>query len=327
MTLTSKDAHPGDLRGAIRRAAPACVLVLAAGDAIHTWGQDAEALFGYDADAMRGQHVARLLPFLDEGHTEGWCTRADGSVFPCLIAVLAQDVSVGGDQVGLQRLHVIDLSAHEAGNEDRRLALEQQVLEASEQLQQQIGQDLHDGLGQLLTGTAFLAKSLQRSVAEESQPQVLRVVELVNQAISRVRSLARGLSPIHVEAQTLEGALRSIARESTELLGIECVIQHDGRVTDAQPSTVYQLSLIAREAITNAVRHGQAGRVVLRLRREDERSVMEVEDDGTGVDRSTAAADGLGIRSMGRRARIIGGTFSIAHVATGTLVRCTWLEP
>src|SRR6202012_4691744 len=83
-----------------------------------------------------------------------------------------------------------------------RRRMDRQLLDVSEQLQRQIGQDLHDGLGQLLTGTAFLAKGLLASVDDEYRPHAERVVELINQAIARVRSLARGLSPIRVEARS-----------------------------------------------------------------------------------------------------------------------------
>jgi len=164
---------------------------------------------------------------------------------------------------------------------ERRL-LEQQVHDVSEQLLRQIGQDLHDGLGQLLTGTAFLAKGLQEQVNEETRPQAQRVVELVNQAIGRVRSLARGLSPIHLEAHSLEAVMHHVVGESSKLLGVDCVLELRDPVETDRLLTMAQLCLITREAITNAVRHGQARRIVVSLARRDGSSVLSIEDDGSG---------------------------------------------
>ena len=122
-----------------------------------------------------------------------------------------------------------------------RRVLERQVLDASEQLQRQIGQDLHDGLGQLLTGTAFLAKGLQHSLSSEHQSQAQRIVELINLAIARVRSLARGLSPIHVESRSLEVVLRSTVSEASELLGVSCELELVGMASDGATLAVTSL--------------------------------------------------------------------------------------
>jgi signal transduction histidine kinase len=206
---------------------------------------------------------------------------------------------------------------------DRR-ALEKQVLEVSEQLQRQIGQDLHDGLGQLLTGTAFLAKGLVDYVDDEYAAQANRVVELINQAITRVRSLARGLSPIHVEAKSLVTVLRDVVSESGKLLGVECIFDHHDDVESDEPATIMQLCLIVREAITNAVRHGQARRIVVRLMREGERDVLCIEDNGIGISSSPATQEGLGLRSMRHRASAIGGSLEVCRGDVGTVVRCSF---
>jgi signal transduction histidine kinase len=208
----------------------------------------------------------------------------------------------------------------------QRRVLERQVLEASEQLQRQIGQDLHDGLGQLLTGTAFLAKGLQHSLTTEQQPQVARIVELINLAIARVRSLARGLSPIHVEARSLTAVLRSTVSEASELLGVRCELKLEDFNDNAQPAAIAQLCLIAREAITNAVRHGHAQHIIVRLARQGVQSVLSVEDDGVGIGDINKPLEGLGLRSMRYRAKMIDGKLDIVRTRSGTTVRCFWSD-
>ncbi|HKP61977.1 MAG TPA: ATP-binding protein [Polyangiales bacterium] len=209
----------------------------------------------------------------------------------------------------------------------QRRSLERQLLEVSEQLQRQIGQDLHDGLGQLLTGTAFLAKGLQHGLSTEHQGQAQRIVELINLAIARVRSLARGLSPIHVEAQRLEEVLRSTLGEASELLGVSCELELRDFVDNAQATAIAQLCLIAREAITNAVRHGQARHIVVRLARAGEQSVLSVEDDGVGIGDVDKPLEGLGLRNMRYRAKMIDGKLEIIRTRSGTTVRCSWRDP
>jgi len=205
--------------------------------------------------------------------------------------------------------------------------LERQVLDVSEQVQRRIGQDLHDGLGQLLTGTAFLTKGLQHSLALEYQPQAQRIVELINMAIARVRNLARGLSPIHVDAKSLEAVLQQTVSEASELLGVACELQLDQYVDSAPPAAIAQLCLIAREALTNAVRHGHAQHIVVKLSRAGDQSMLSVADDGVGIGAVDKPLEGLGLRSMRYRAEMIGGKLDILHTRRGTTVRCCWRDP
>jgi two-component system sensor kinase FixL len=198
------------------------------------------------------------------------------------------------------------------------------VLEVTQQLRRQIGQDLHDGLGQLLTGTAFLAKALQHSLPAEHQPQVERIVELINQAIARVRALSRGLSPIGAGSHGLEGGLRDTVLEASELLGVRCELALEHSCAGLPTDSITQLCLIAREAITNAVRHGRAQHIVVRLAQRGAQSVLTVEDDGTGITPSDVPPEGLGLRSMRQRAQMLGGQLDILSTRSGTTVRCSF---
>jgi signal transduction histidine kinase len=198
------------------------------------------------------------------------------------------------------------------------------VLEVSEQLRRQIGQDLHDGLGQLLTGTAFLAKALQHSLPAEHQPQVERIVALINQAIARVRALSRGLSPSGAESHGLEGGLRDTVHEASDLLGVHCELALECSGEGLPADSITQLCLIAREAITNAVRHGRAQHIVVRLAQRGVERVLTVEDDGTGITPSDVPPEGLGLRSMRQRAQMIGGQLDILSTGSGTTVRCAF---
>jgi signal transduction histidine kinase len=308
-------------------------------DELETWGAFADVI------GLAGQtppcHVSELLQFVHaedrEAVSEGLDhTIASGVAFEVEVRVRAdlgeRWLLLAGSLVDGPCPRIVGAGLNvtrqrSVGEALRATLLERQVLEASEQLQRQIGQDLHDGLGQLLTGTAFLAKGLQHNLSSEHQLQAQRIVELINLAIARVRSLARGLSPIHVEARSLEAVLRNTVREASELLGVSCELELVDFVDNVQPAAVAQLCLIAREAITNAVRHGHAQRIVVCLSRAGEQSVLSVEDDGVGIGDISKPLEGLGLRSMRYRAKMIDGKLDIVRTRSGTTVRCSWTDP
>ncbi len=106
-----------------------------------------------------------------------------------------------------------------------RKRLEQAVLEISVREQRRIGQDLHDGLGQHLTGIAFMSKVQEQKLAEKGLPDAAdaaKIVGLVNEAIEKTRELSRGLLPVLSESRGLMSALQQLAGEVEDLFGISC---------------------------------------------------------------------------------------------------------
>jgi signal transduction histidine kinase len=98
----------------------------------------------------------------------------------------------------------------------QRRRLEREVLEAAAAEQRRIGQDLHDGLGQLLTGTAFAVEVLGRKLSARAAPEtasIRKLAKLIDQAIGQARQLARGLHPVSLEQGGLAPALEALAAE------------------------------------------------------------------------------------------------------------------
>jgi two-component system, LuxR family, sensor kinase FixL len=225
-------------------------------------------------------------------------------------------------------------------SERRRLELE--VLRVSDDERRRIGQDLHDGLGQQLTGIGLIARSLARHLRREGHPAAETVEEitaLIGEADEQARRLARGLIPVELSADGLAAALRRLCAHAERLFGIACAyeeeVEEGYRLTD--PDAATHLYRIAQEAVSNAVRHGQARQVtVIVLAASDDRLRLRVLDDGTGIPqaviegRSADAprgrddASGMGLRIMHYRARIIGGSLDVRpHPKGGTAVTCT----
>jgi two-component system CheB/CheR fusion protein len=207
-----------------------------------------------------------------------------------------------------------------------RKHLESTILEISAREQRRIGQDLHDGLGQHLTGIAFMSKVQEQKLMEKSLPEAAdaaKIVKLVNEAINKSRELARGLLPVVSDAQGLMSALQQWAGEVEDLFGVSCrfrcfapVLIHD----DAMATHLYH---IAREAVNNAIKHGHPGQIVIQLAAAQGQGALVVQDDGKGFTDVSKTHAGMGLHLMSYRARMIGASLQIQPGETGgTTVTC-----
>lgn len=214
-----------------------------------------------------------------------------------------------------------------------RRVLEEQVLAAATREQRRVGIDLHDGLGQVLTGVAFMLGSHIANL-RRGQPldvaQLEQVLEHVHGAIETTRSLARGLSPVTLDAGGIVSALCDLARGARGWC--PCSVEFATTITtplalDATRSD--HLYRIAQEALSNAARHACATRIRIGLELDGDELLLRVVDDGNGLppdaDRARVdpAAPGMGLRIMAYRAQTIGAQLSVRRLpGGGTSVEC-----
>src|ERR1051325_9529562 len=131
---------------------------------------------------------------------------------------------------------------------------EREILEISNREQVRIGQDLHDGLGQHLTGVTFLSRALENKLAARSLPEAEEAADigrLVLQALSQTRNLARGLFPVELDSNDLTAALRELAATVEKLFNIACAVESDSKLVIADRTVVNHLFRLAQEAINN----------------------------------------------------------------------------
>ena len=207
-----------------------------------------------------------------------------------------------------------------------RRHLETTILEVSGREQRRIGQDLHDGLGQHLTGIAFMSKVQEQKLMEKSLPEAgdaAKIVKLVNEAINKTRELARGLLPVVSDAQGLMSALQQWAGEVEDLFGVSCRFQCFTPVLIHDDTVATHLYYIAREAVNNAIKHGHGSQIVIRLAADQEQGALTITDNGSGFADIPANNAGMGRHLMNYRARVIGGSLEIQRAAAGgTMVTC-----
>lgn len=209
--------------------------------------------------------------------------------------------------------------------EQRRL--EREFTRISTREQQRLGRDLHDILGSHLTGISMMAQSLTLSLKHGGRivPSDLEeLTSLINESIEQVRALSRGLNPVSLEKIGLEAALRELTAGISRLSGRYCLFESTGDPPPFDSETNVQLYWIVQEAVTNALRHAHGATAIhIRLACEDDWFVVTVQDDGPGFSRSETT-DGMGLRIMRYRARLIRAALLIdSKPGKGTLVRLT----
>jgi signal transduction histidine kinase len=216
--------------------------------------------------------------------------------------------------------------------------LERRILEIADEEQRRIGHDLHDGLGQHLTGIALIVRRLEHHLQASSSPDAndaKMLSDLTKTAVEWTHDLSRSLSPPVLESPRggLAEALRELASNAETIFKIRCTFEQIGTSLPATdlPSSVH-LYRIAQEAISNAVRHGGAKHVAIELRGTSDALAVRVVDDGAGIEQPNpngdgeTAVEGMGLRIMRYRARMIGATVDVNRRGGGggTEVTCVF---
>ena len=209
-----------------------------------------------------------------------------------------------------------------------RKLMEKQIAEVSDREQRRIGQDLHDGLCQHLVSVAFAGELLRENLAGQQLPEAAQaeaIVEMVNEAISEARNVARGLYPVRLEVDGLASALEELAANVQSRSGVTCRFSCDERVCIFDEVAGSNLYRIAQEAVNNAVKHGGGTAISIGLGAVEEEVTLTVTDNGAGFPPASGRGGGMGLFIMNYRAKMIGASLDIRRGARGgTVVICSF---
>jgi signal transduction histidine kinase/ActR/RegA family two-component response regulator len=213
----------------------------------------------------------------------------------------------------------------EASMTERR-RLEHELLELTEKERRRIGLDLHDDLGQKLSGVALMTKGLQLQLAKnksEQAGQAARIHQLVQEAMSHASDLAHDLATLDSGSGDLKAALEQLTAHGAKLFKIQCRFRAQGDIPSLETNTINQLYKIAQEALTNAIKHGKAKRASIELVRSPQQLVLKVINSGLPFPDLRSKSTGMGLRIMNYRANLVGASLDVrANGTDGTVVTC-----
>ena len=206
---------------------------------------------------------------------------------------------------------------------DRLRELSRRLIRAQEEERRHLALELHDELGQLLTGLRLLLKPRVERSAGSHVPIPGSAVEIVDELLARIRGLSFDLRPAALDQLGLLPALLAHFERYTERTGVVVDFRHRGMERRFGPEVDSAAYRIIQEALTNVARHSGAGSVEVRAWSTADRLGLQVEDDGRGFDLGgvTAAPRSGGLSGMRERVLLLGGTLDIeSERESGTLI-------
>lgn len=299
----------------------------------------AESWFAESRESMRGQTIEEILSPRRYAHLRphvklalsGQPTTfqmtvdlADGTMIDAQ-STYTPDVAPDNTVRGFFFMGV-DMTSRRRTEEE--LLRSQQVLEVITREQQRISRDLHDTVGQELTGLSFMSKKLAQKLEARGLAEAesaVTIAEGIKRAIAKVRKAIKGVMPVEVDARGLMVALEHLSMRTRERYSIDCHFECVRPVDVDDRNTATHLYRIAQEAVNNAVKHGEATRIVITLESDPQAVRLSVVNDGLTIeDDSDAETSGIGVRIMHFRAGVIGARLTIEPVTHGgTRVLCT----
>jgi len=282
---------------------------------------------------FRAAHRAHIERFRRTGVTTRrmgdqnvlWALRADGSEFP----IEASISQTGSETHHFYTVILRDITRRKAfedalrRQQDELRELSARVLEAREEEKTLIARELHDELGQLLTAlkmdVAWLRDHLPNA-APETRRKVEQMNAVLDQTVGSVRRISADLRPLMLDDLGLADAASWLVEDFSRRSGIDCALELplDGGFDALERGISTALYRALQESLTNIGRHAQAKRARIALRLEAGAVLLEVEDDGRGIEAEDIAKPrSLGLKGMRERALYLGGSLEVARAASG----------
>lgn len=301
---------------------------------ILSFNRTAEEMFGYARNEMILKKASILIPEtyrpalnlirmssddqeasnIHGTERELFGLKKDGTVFPVSISLSV--VSWYGNRIYVGVIR--DLS--------QRRELEKRIAEISNEERRNIGRELHDGLGQMLTGIRMLSENLAKKCKTADVPcagEIMEIADMIRESDEYARSISRGLVEADLEKFGLSVAIQNLLARVEKTTGIQCTFHEAGKTEIHDHSKTLHIYRIIQEAVNNAVRHANASQIAVRLSADDKNLRVDVVDNGKGLHSEKDLENGSGIQIMKYRAELLGGILDLSRRPNKTTrVRC-----
>jgi len=241
--------------------------------------------------------------------------RSDGQVFHAEVKRSAVTGDVGQPEALVWTIR----------NGSYRAVLEKRLLEIHEKERREIGLDLHDGICSGLAGIAYALESLGKGTPaqDELARRVAEIAAELRKMLAEVRRLAEGFHPVPIGPYGITSALKGLCKNVEQHYEVSCVFECPNPVSVEDEDKAIHLFRIAQEAVTNAVKHGEAQHIVISLYRQGDKAILAVEDDGIGLPEELPENKGMGLAIMNYRGRMINAAVAMGkRPQGGTAVEC-----
>lgn len=321
VTAASARPDPSGERGCALAENRAGLLLIDAAHEVRKASPSLPPSFGYVPEDLVGMMFRDLFPAPDFERIKARPADTNEPIPHCTFYCVdgsKRDVEIRKFSLpdGFMLYAVCDVSPRQRGEE---------LVEVSARERQRIGQDLHDSIGQTLTGISLLSRSLANQLnrgGHAGSEDASMISGLADEASNQIRQISRGLMPADVVQNGLFAALRELARVTTGSCGIACDARMDDTIRFPDVAIETHLYRIAQEAVNNAIRHSGARRIEIVVSEDGGIQLLEIIDDGQWAEPASRTI-GMGLQTMEYRATAVGGRLSISSLPQGgTRVAC-----
>jgi two-component system NarL family sensor kinase len=291
-------------------------------DRIIAWNKGAQRMYGYAEAEALGMSIRRLVPKSERSRTPEFARNAapvevrrrtkNGRILDVLLTVTVLHDETGAPvELATTERNVTDFKRGE--RELRRLHA--RVISAQETERKRLGRELHDGVGQILSGVKFRLEALagESALSPRAEARIRQVDGFLARAVAEIRRVSQNLMPSELEDLGLEAALLSLCREFKGRARVEMTVS-SGRAPEAvSPEVALAFFRIAQEALNNIGKHSKATSASIALTREGREIVMGASDNGVGfaLGGRPSSGRGIGLGNMRERATAVGGSITI----------------
>ncbi|MEP6788027.1 MAG: PAS domain S-box protein [Acidobacteriota bacterium] len=332
--------------------APDTMVVVGTEGRIERVNARVEQMFGYRSEELLGHPIEILIPhanrerhvkhrkkYVAEPHLRPMGVglklngrRKDSSEFPVEIMLSPVTKDSDGPVIAVIRDNTRRQRDEEVLREyaDRMKVLSQSLLDVQESERRQIALELHDQIGQILTGLKLKLEMIGRKPGTALKEQFDETQDLVNELIARTRALSLDLRPATLDHLGLLSALHRHLRHYASQTNIHVDLRHVGlegrRFTPELETASFR---IVQEALTNVARHSGSKDALVSITVDHGRLTMVIEDHGIGfiTEDKMAAGQSSGLTGMRERATLLGGSFDVESDANGTRLTVEWNLP